>query len=182
MNHEKARQLALCGVIAALYVALGIVFAPISFGLVQMRVAEALTLLPVFTPAAIWGLTIGCVITNAYGLTVGANIIGAADILIGSAATLIAACMSWQLRRLRFRRLPVAAAIPPILVNALVVGAELALVTATEGAFWPTFFIQALLVGLGQFGSCMILGLALCRTLEKLGLDKKLFASRQQSV
>ena len=74
--------------IAALYVALGVVFAPISFRAVQMRVAEALTLLPVFSPMAIGGLTLGCALTNFYGMVTGTSILGLLDIFFGSISVL----------------------------------------------------------------------------------------------
>ena len=72
-------------VIAALYVVLTMVFAPISFGPVQVRIAEALCILPMFTPAAIPGLFIGCLIANLIG---GGIIL---DVIFGSIATLIGA-------------------------------------------------------------------------------------------
>ena len=78
--------------IAAIYVVLTYVFAPFSFGEVQVRISEALTILPVFTPAAIPGLFIGCLIGNILG---GAIL---PDIIFGSIATLIGAFFTWKLR------------------------------------------------------------------------------------
>ncbi len=78
--------------IAAIYVVLTLVFAPFSFGEVQVRIAEALTILPIFTPAAVPGLFVGCLIGNVLG---GALL---PDIVFGSLATLIGAVFTWQLR------------------------------------------------------------------------------------
>lgn len=161
-------------VIAALYVALGIIFAPIAFGPVQLRVAEAFTLLPVFTPAAIWGVTLGCGISNAYGFFMGMNMLGALDIIIGSFATLIAAYMTYALRRIKWRGLPILAPIPPILVNAVIIGAELSFVL-TGGFNLPVFLLNAAQVALGQFAACYVLGLIMVYSLQKTGLDKKIF-------
>ena len=81
----RTKYLTHAAIIAAVYVVLTIIFAPISYGQVQVRISEALTVLPYFTPAAIPGLFIGCIIANIYG---GAGII---DIIFGSLATLFAA-------------------------------------------------------------------------------------------
>ena len=97
--------------IAAIYVVLTIVFAPFAFGEVQVRIAEALTVLPYFTPAAIPGVFIGCLIGNVLG---GAIL---PDILFGSLATLLAACLTYTLRRTNKYLAP----LPPILVNIAVV-------------------------------------------------------------
>ena len=66
-TRSNALELAQAGVIAALYVVLTLVFAPISFGSVQLRVAEALTILPLFTSAAVPGLFVGCLVANIFG-------------------------------------------------------------------------------------------------------------------
>lgn len=99
------------GLIAALYVALTYVFAPISFGAVQIRIAEALTLLPLLTPAAIPGVTIGCLLGNILGGGI------PLDIIFGTLATLIAAVFTYLLRK----RHPAFGAIPPIVSNTLIV-------------------------------------------------------------
>ena len=109
MKKISVRTLTRCAVIAALYAAVSIAMLPLAFGAVQARVSEALTLLPVLTPLAVPGVTIGCLITNAYGVAAGANILGAADILLGTAATLAAAL----LYRLRASSAGVAAAGAP---------------------------------------------------------------------
>ena len=95
----------------------------------------------------------------------GANVLGALDIVFGTAATLTAALCTRRLARVRLRGLPVAAAVPPVLINAVVVGAELA------WAFGPRtfagFLLQAGGVALGQLFSCFALGLPLVRIIEK---------------
>ena len=73
MKNRTLRQITAAGVIAAAYAAISLVLAPITFGAVQCRVSEALTLLPVLSPAAVWGVTLGCAITNGVGAATGAN-------------------------------------------------------------------------------------------------------------
>ena len=91
MQNRTLRQLTAAGVIAAAYAALSLVLAPITFGPVQCRISEALTLLPVISPAAIWGVTLGCAVTNGVGAATGTNFLGLVDLPVGTAATLLAA-------------------------------------------------------------------------------------------
>ena len=159
MKKTKTRTIVRCALIASLYTAVSLVLAPIAFGAVQARVSEAFTLLPVLVPDAVVGVTLGCFLTNLVGVFTGANVLGALDIVFGTAATLTAALCT------RLRGLPVAAAVPPVLINAVVVGAELA------WAFGPRtfagFLLQAGGVALGQLFSCFALGLPLVRIIEK---------------
>ena len=111
MKNKSVLFMAQAAMIAAIYVVLTIVFAPFSFGEVQVRIAEALTILPVFTPAAIPGLFIGCLIGNILG---GALL---PDIIFGSLATLIGALFTYLLRK----RSKFLAPLPPILANIVVV-------------------------------------------------------------
>ena len=160
--------------IAALYVALGVAFAPISFRAVQMRVAEALTLLPVFSPMAIGGLTLGCALTNFYGMVTGTSILGLLDVFFGSLATLAAAWMTWKLRKITWKGLPILSPLPPILINGGVIGWEL--MTAMAGGWnLPIFLTNALSVAAGQLVPCYVLGLVLVYWMKKTGLDQKLF-------
>lgn len=174
MKKISPRSLARCGVIAALYAVISIVFLPIAFGTVQARVSEALTLLPVFTPLGTVGVTLGCLITNAYGVAAGANILGAADIVIGTSATLIAALMTRAMRHWRIKGLPIAASVPPVIINAVVIGAELTY-AETNKIFSPLLWINMLQVGVGQFIACTILGLIMVWAIERTGVDKRLF-------
>lgn len=173
MNRQKhLRFLTTTGIIAGLYAALTIGLAPLSFGLVQCRVAELLTILAVYTPAAVPGLTVGCVISNLVGLAMGANIAGALDVLLGPLATGLAAWLSYRLRRHRLWGLPVWSTLPPVLLNALIVGTELAAVSPVFTA--EVWGIQMALVGTGQVIACVGGGLLLARVLQRTGLDRRL--------
>jgi uncharacterized membrane protein len=171
-KHEQTVFLTTTAVIAGLYTALTVGLAPISFGLVQCRVAELLTVLAVYTPAAVPGLTVGCALSNVIGLTMGSNIAGALDILLGTLATGLAALLSCRWRRYRLWGLPVLSTLPPVLFNAVIVGAELTLVSPVPT--WEMFFTEMALVGLGQLIACVGGGLLLAVTVQKTGLDNKL--------
>lgn len=142
--------------IGGLYAALTMILMPISFGAggaFQLRVAEALTLLPVFTSSAVPGLFVGCLAAN---LLCGAPL---ADIAVGSLATLLAAALTRKFRKNRYL-----AALMPVLCNTALVGGMLSVVYGTP--LWFACFT----VALGEIGACFLLGLPLCRGIEKLKL------------
>ena len=145
MNHEKTttRFLAYGAVIAALYVVLTLVFAPISFGPMQVRVSEMLTILPLFTPAAIPGLFVGCLLANILG---GGVIM---DIVLGSIATLIGAVLGYALRSNRWL-----VPIPAILANAVIIPFVL---KYGYGVDMP-LILMGLYVGFGEIISCFVFG------------------------
>ena len=111
MKNKNVAFLTQAAMIAAIYVVLTYLFAPISFGEIQVRIAEALTILPLFTPAAIPGLFVGCLLGNIAG---GALL---PDIVFGSLATLTGAIFTWLLRGRR----PVLGTLPPVIANVLIV-------------------------------------------------------------
>ena len=128
-TQSPVRTLAQAGLIAAMYAALTLLLPAPSFGIVQCRISEMLTILAVFTPSAIPGLAVGCLVSNLVGLGMGANPAGAWDLLFGPLATLAAALLTWRLRNLRVKGVPVLASLPPVVINAVVVGLELTLVS-----------------------------------------------------
>lgn len=165
---EKVRNIAFTAIVAAVYSALGLVFAPLSFGTFQIRIAEALTVLPALTPYGIWGLTLGCLISNAAGVALGANIAGAMDILVGTAATLISALLTQKYRRVLWFGLPVLSTLFPVFVNALFVGTELCLVLFGKFTFSGFVTMSASIIP-GQLVSCTLIGLVLYKGLCRIG-------------
>lgn len=153
MKNKNVLFMTQAAMIAAIYVVLTIIFAPFSFGEIQIRLAEALTILPVFTPAAIPGLFIGCLIGNILG---GAIL---PDIICGSIATLIGAFFTWQLRN----HSKFLAPLPPILSNTIIVPYVL---RYGYGVVLPIPFMM-LTVGVGEVLSCGVLGLVLYTALNK---------------
>lgn len=174
-TNKTLRRLVEGGLIAAMYAALTLAIPAASYGPVQFRVAEMLTILPLFTPAAIPGLAVGCAVSNFVGLTMGANPAGAWDILFGSFATLTAAWMTYGLRRIKLKGLPIAATLPPVIVNAAVVGLELTLVYAKFT--WAAYAVAALDVALGEFAAATVCGLLLYAALTRSGAAKAVFYS-----
>ncbi len=157
------------GVIAAVYTALTVLLQPLSYGVLQIRAAEMLTVLPVYMPAAVPGLTVGCFLSNLVGLSAGANPAGGWDLLFGSAATAVAAWLTRKWGAARVCGLPLWATIPPIVVNALVVGTELCVVYG--GLPW---WLHVVAVAGGQTLACTAGGLLLAAALEKTGVAKRL--------
>jgi uncharacterized membrane protein len=153
MKNKRILFMTQSAMIAAIYVVLTVLFAPFGFGEIQVRIAESLTILPLFTPAAIPGLFIGCMI---------GNIIGGAilpDIIFGSLATLIGALFTYLLRKQNKYLAP----IPPIIANTVIVPLVL---RYAYGNPLP-IPLMMLTVGIGELISCGVLGMILVAALQK---------------
>lgn len=176
MKTKSTVYIVQAAVIAALYAALTILQNTLLPGTasmaVQFRVAEVLTILAVFTPAAISGLTIGCVIANISSLSV----LGPYDLIFGSIASLLAAVLMYLLRNKRLFKLPVASALMPALANGIIVGFEIEFFFVEGGFHFGDFLFQGGCVALGELGVLFVLGLPLARLIEKQGFDKKLLS------
>ena len=181
------RRIAFAGILAALYAVLtiaeGLIAPGLAYGNIQFRFAEALTVLCCFTPAAIPGMVIGCVVANIY------SSVGIWDTVIGSSATLLACVVTWflsrglrtespalrtaeiteQAKRLSLYKLLLVLLVPlpTIVFNALIVGAELAVFFPEGQAFWPAFIGYALSVGAGEAAVMYALGVPLLLWLRK---------------
>lgn len=150
------RQLATAGIIAGIYAGLTLVLPIPQYHGVQLRVAEAMTLLPFLFPEAIPGLAVGCFLANLLGSPF------MLDWIFGTLATLLAAL--WT-RRMPNKWL---AALPPVICNAVIIGAEIAYFTVLDGgAFWPAYGLNALTVGLGELIACCLLGIPLINWISK---------------
>lgn len=168
---QKTRQWLIVAMIGALYTALSLVLAPYSFGPVQVRIAEALTLLPLLSPLAIGGLTLGCALTNLIGAATGLNILGYYDVVWGTLATLSAAWITYTFRHVTIKKVPVISILAPIVLNALIIGGEL---TVAFGPLdWLGFGFYALSVAAGQAISVLVFGLPLLKAVESTKLFTK---------
>ena len=161
MKKNTTKMVAFGGLIAALYVVLTMLAAALGLasGAIQVRLSEALTILPVFTGAAVPGLTVGCVLANL--------ITGCApwDVVFGSLATLLGAIGTRLLRK----KLLVAW-IPPVISNMAIVPIILIKVYAVPDAWW----FLVLTVGAGEVLSCGLLGLLLWRSLKNIPAIKEM--------
>ncbi len=165
----NTKRLVRAAMVAAIYVVLCLVLAPFSYGAVQVRLAEMLCLLPVFGAEYIVAVTLGCFLANLLGSTL-------VDVVFGTTATLAACLVTYAVRKVRVGGLAIPAAVPPIVSNAVIVGAlELTFflpgVTGTAAlAAW-----NALTVGIGEVVSCGILGVALVKLIESNAGLRRLF-------
>ncbi len=149
-----ARQIAIAGVIAAIYVIITITpgINAISYGMIQFRIAEALTVLPFIYPGAIPGLFVGCLLANIFGP------VGLHDIIFGSILTLMAAWLTYVLRK---TKQPWLAPIPPIVLNAFGVSAYL------HFLFGEPYWAFVLWIGIGQTVVIYLLGYPLLLILRR---------------
>ena len=163
---RKSSNISKQAMIAAIYTVVSVCLSAITYGPVQIRISEALTLLPLFAFGNVWGVTIGCFLTNVIGFFTGANILGSLDIVFGTLATFFAALATYLLRNIKVKGLPILAVLPPIVFNAIVIGWELCVLI--NGGFNPVVFIaQAASVAAGQIISCGVIGLFMVKTIEK---------------
>ncbi len=149
---NKTKSIVYGAAIASIYAALTLLFAWISYGPVQFRISEVLTVLPIFMPCSIPGLTVGCILANLIGGY------GIYDIVFGSLATLLGAIGTRLLRKK-----PVLAMLSPVVANSLIVGSMLYFVVPDSGAL----LFNMLTVGAGELVICLGLGLPLVQLLKK---------------
>lgn len=170
---KKNTFIAQAAIIAALYAVLtygqNFILPGTTSAAVQFRVSEALNVLALFTPAAIPGLTIGCVISNIVNIGQGLPL----DMIFGSLATLGSAICMYCLRKLCIKTYPLLALLMPAIWNGIVIGWEIE-VFFIDGDFeFVGFLTQGGLVALGELGVMLTLGTILYYTIKKRNLDKK---------
>ena len=152
MKENKTRNLVHSALIAAIYVVLTLLLRPISYGPIQFRISEALCVLPYFTPAAIPGVFIGCLLSNLLG---GAVLM---DVVFGSLATLIGGIGSWLLRKNRLL-----VSVPPILANTLIIPWVLKFAYGSEDLIW----YMMITIGISEILAIGVLGQLLISALAK---------------
>ena len=147
----STRRLLQGALIAAIYAVLTIILAPISYGPMQVRISEALTILPALTPMGIPGLTIGCLLANLLGPY------GIFDVIFGTLATLLATVCSYKLRDHDWL-----VPLPPVIANGIIVGGMLHFAYGVPG-LWACMAW----VALGELIACYVIGLPLLKFLKK---------------
>lgn len=174
-GRTSVRRMVRCAVIAAVYVVLCLVLAPFSYGAVQVRVAEALCLLPVFGAEYIVGVTLGCFLANLFGSTI-------IDVVFGTLATLLACLVTYRLRHLRIKALAIPASLPPVFFNAVIVGIEITVFftdyTVMSAPLWLLCVSNGISVGIGELVSCTVLGVALVKLIESNAALKQIFTEK----
>ena len=162
------RKLAAAAVVAAAYAALTVVLAPISYGPVQFRVSEALTVLPFLVPCTVWGLWIGCIIANLYTGSV-------LDVVFGSLATLFAALLTAHFgKKGNTVKNRILGCLMPVLFNAVIVGAVLTWGYGIQ-EFSPlkSFAFNAFTVGIGELGVLYLIGCTLLCQMPKIRIFRE---------
>lgn len=176
MTKKSTRYIVQGAIIAAMYAVLTVgqnVLIPGSASMaVQFRVAEAMTILAFFTPAAIPGLTIGCIIANISSVTAG---LGFYDMIFGSIATLLAALSMRALRNVCIKDIPFIALLMPAIFNGLIIGFEIDFFFMGSMHFnFVNFLIQGGLVALGELVVVFVLGIPLTLIIKKRKIVKDL--------
>ena len=155
-NYFSVKGLVISAMVAALYITLTFAFKAISFGAVQFRISEVLTILPLFTPYAVPGLIVGCFLGNLIGNAL------IYDVIFGTLATAIAALLTYALRKNKYVALA-----PPVVVNAIIVGLVL-----TYGYNLPMLWLNIGSVFAGQAVVCYGVGLPVMYLLERVNFKK----------
>ncbi len=167
MSKFNSHRIAVIGVVAAIYVVITIVGADLSYGPIQFRVAEAFMLLCFFNKDYIFSLTIGCFIANIF------STVGLIDTVVGTSATLVAAIMIYVFRNEDSAVRMVICSLFPVVVNGLMVGAELNLVLKLP------FWLSVGEVAFGEFVCVTVLGVIIFRLLSKNKGFMKLIMAEQ---
>lgn len=151
----SVKHLTRISIIAAVYAALTMLLAPISYGPIQVRISEVMTILPFFFPETTFGLVIGCILANMLSMY------GIIDVVFGSLATLLSSLIMVWLGKIGRDKLwcKVLACLQPVIFNAVIVGMVIAYSSAADGAFWQSFALNAFQVGIGEFAVLFIAGL-----------------------
>ena len=174
MNQKSmsVKRLVRCAVIAAIYVVLCLVLQPFSYGAVQVRVAEAFCLLPIFGTEYIIGVTLGCFLANLLGSTV-------IDVIFGTLATLLACLVTYKLRNVRVKGLAIPASLPPVISNMFIVGAfEITFFFSDAAPTVALAAFNAVAVGIGEIISCTVVGVALVKLVESNEGLKRIFTEK----
>lgn len=175
VKNQKVLAIVQAAVIAAMYAALtyaqNFLLPGSTSAAVQFRVSEALNVLALFTPRAIPGLTIGCILANLYSIGAGLPL----DMIFGSLATLGATICIYLLRNVQIKTYPLPAMLMPAIWNGVIVGWEIETFFIEGDFIFADFLLQGGLVALGELGVMLVLGTLLYYVIHNRGLDKRLF-------
>lgn len=180
---SRSSYVAQAGVVAALYAAATLValllLQGLAWGPVQFRISEAVCVAALLTPAAVPGLTVGCIVANLIALVVnGTGALGLFDVVFGSLATCVGALWCWKMREH-----PKVAVLGPVIANALIVPAYLPIMLqgmgfytipftsiSLEGAYLPMYLFGVVATGIGEALVMYVLGLPLYAALKRFGI------------
>lgn len=172
MKTNKLRRMVFAALIAAVYASVTLMLSPISFGNIQIRMAEAMVLLPVLFAPSVAGVTLGCFLANFIGAMMGLNILGYLDCVVGTLATFLAAVLSMKTANIRFKGIPWVSVFMPVLFNGVLIGFELAIALMPEQMMigWLIFGFE---VALGELLAVGIFGIPLVQAFEKAKIKER---------
>ena len=167
-NRRRIKLIVFNGIVAALYVVFTAPFANIAFGPIQVRIAEVMTLFPIYSAGMIPGVVLGCFISNL----INPGNLGPIDIIGGTLATLVAGILSYLIGK-KNRWFGI---IPPVVINGIIVGGYLpfVLVDGTSSVTIPSVLISMLSVAGSEATILIVLGIPLIAVMERTGLKSKL--------
>ena len=167
----KTKTFTKVAMIAAIYTVLTLVLAPISYGNMQVRISESLTMLPLIYTPSIYGVTLGCFLSNLIGAMTGVNPTGYIDAIVGTLATFLAAYFTYKAKDNKFKNVPVISMLMPIVFNFFFVGAELGYLFMPDN-FLLGMVVNGAWVALGEV-IAVIIGFFLVKGLDKTEIFKK---------
>lgn len=148
--------------IAAIYAVLTLAVSPIGYGSIQFRISEVMILFAAVTPAAIPGLTVGCILANL------GSPFGIADIILGSFASLLAALFAYVTRNIRMKNIPWLAPLGAVVFNGLIVSVSIMLASGSDFVYW----LSVAEISICELIPCYVLGIPLWMALEKSGFNR----------
>lgn len=154
----KSKKMAIIAMVAAVYSAISLVLAPITYGPIQCRIAESLNLLPLIYAPSAYGVILGCFLTNLIGVMMGTDVM-VIDVFLGTLATAIAVWGVLKFKDIKFKNIPYLSVLMPVIANGVIVGAELAYFFYLDN-FLLGFVICAIEVAIGEM-LAMVVGLIL---------------------
>ncbi|AWZ49197.1 QueT transporter family protein [Hathewaya limosa] len=161
-NSFGAKKIALVAILAAIYSVLTLALSFLSYGPIQFRLAEGLTVLPYFSPYAVWGLFIGCILSNII------SPMGIPDLIFGSLATLIGAIITYYIGKSNLKHKKLLAPLPAVIINAVIIGIMIKILYVKD----VPLYLNMLYVGIGQLLCCYGLGFPLINIIEKNSVIK----------
>ena len=172
MKNNKLRRMVFAAMIAAMYAALTLMLSPISFGNIQIRMSEAMVLLPVLFASSVPGVTLGCFMANLIGAMMGLSILGYLECIVGTLATLLAAVLSRKFADIRVKNIPWVSVLMPVLFNGVIIGAELAYALMPE-AMLTGFVIFGFEVAFGELLAVGVFGIPLVKAFERAKVKER---------
>lgn len=163
--NQKVKNFCIIAIIGAMYCAVSLALAPLSFGNIQIRIAECLTMLPLIYAPSVYGVILGCFLTNFIGAFIGVNVLGFMDVFVGTLATALAAILTYKLRNYKVKDIPVLAILMPVIFNGVIIGAELGYVLFPNAVLMGSI-ISGIEVAVGELVS-VIVGYILVRSLAR---------------